>query len=309
MKKIALYIILVISIFNSYAIKPDTITKYPYTPNHQGLQYRQITFYTSDSLRLEGWLIPAQKYNELCYNEDMQRISCFIDNPVENEYDMNIYSAKPTIIITGSDAGHMWYNTWDANYFMKYGDFNIFLFDWRGFGESQSWEINPKTLWLPEFRLDLEAAIEAVSKLPEVDSTKICAYGTSFGFADIFATAVKNHKLKCIAGQHLMTNLVDFQKCLSIVDDDAYQLIIPSAFENGLFPIDCADKLECPVYCAVREFEVITPVWMAESIFSKVKSTKKLNILKGAGEICGFDENNLIVIEEVCNFFKENLNK
>ncbi|GHV34575.1 hypothetical protein FACS1894178_2360 [Bacteroidia bacterium] len=248
-------------------------------------------------------MIPAQKHNELCHNEEMQRTSYFMDNPVENEYDMNSYSAKPTIIITGGDAGHMWYNTWDANYFMKYGDFNVFLFDWRGFGESQSWEINPKTLWLTEFRLDLEAAIEAVSKLPEVDSTKICAYGFSTGFYLTFATAVKNPKIKCIAGRGPMTNFEDVLK----VYEGKREVFAPQNYSEELLPINCADKLNCPIYMLVGELDDRTPVWMSEKVYAKINSPQKLQIVKGKGH--GGIESDSSVLEEVCNFFKENLKK
>ena len=288
-----------------FAMKPDT-TRYEITPNHYGLQYRRIDFYTSDNVRLVGWLIPVQEYKPLIKNEYGQLIPAYFDNPIVNEYDVNKYSAKPTIILSDGDAGNMCYNIWIANEFSKSG-FNTFLFDWRGFGESQHWKIDKKALWLSEFRLDLEAAIEIVANLQEVDSTKICAYGTYFGFADIFVTAVKNHKIKCIGGQHLISNLVDFKKCLCSVNKRAKKLKLPPQDKEFLYPIDCADKLECPIYCMVGEYDIRTPVWMEESIFLKIKSTKKLNIVLGAGEHCGLDENDLNVYKEVCNFFKENL--
>jgi pimeloyl-ACP methyl ester carboxylesterase len=286
-----------------FAMKPHTM-KYEGNPNHSGLQYREIDFYTSDAARLKGWFIPTQDYKPLITDEDGDLVICCYDNPVANEYDINKYSAKPTIILCNSDAGNMSYLVWIANEFSKNG-FNTFLFDWRGFGESQSWEIIEDMLCIPEFLIDYEAAIETVSKLPEVDSAKICAYGFSTGFYLTFAAAVTNPKLKCIAGRALLTNFEDILKTLSVVYEGKREVISPENYPEELMPINCADKLNCPIYMLVGELDDRTPVWMSEKIYAKIKSPKKLQIIKGKGH-SGI-ESDFSVLESVCDFFKENL--
>ncbi|GHV44761.1 hypothetical protein FACS1894180_6500 [Bacteroidia bacterium] len=151
--------------------------------------------------------------------------------------------------------------------------------------------------------IDYEAAIEAVSKLPEVDSTKICAYGFSTGFYLTFATAVKNPKIKCIAGRGPMTNFEDVLK----VYEGKREVFAPQNYSEELLPINCADKLNCPIYMLVGELDDRTPVWMSEKVYAKINSPQKLQIVKGKGH--GGIESDSSVLEEVCNFFKENLKK
>jgi dipeptidyl aminopeptidase/acylaminoacyl peptidase len=278
--------------------------QYLVNPNHWGLQYREIDFYTSDNVRLKGWLIPTQDYKALITNEDGDLGACCFDNPVANEYNINNYSAKPTIILCNGDAGNMGNNLiWMANEFSKNG-FNVFMFDWRGFGESQSWGIIEDMLCIPEFLIDYEAAIEAAPKLAEVDSTKMCAYGFSTGFYLTFATAVKNPKLKGIAGRALTTNFEDLKKNLSIIYEGKREVIIPENYPEELLPINCADKLNCPIYMIVGELDDRTPVRMSEKIYDKINSQKKLKIVKGKGH-SGL-EADFSILEDVCNFFKEN---
>jgi pimeloyl-ACP methyl ester carboxylesterase len=304
MRKLLLFVSLLFLFQSLFAMKPDT-TAYKANPNHSGLQYREIDFYTSDNVRLKSWFIPAQDYKPLIIT-DSGRIICCYDNPVANEYDINKYSAKPTIILCDGDGGNMSYLVWIANEFSKNG-FNTFLFDWRGFGESQKWDIVEDMLCIPEFLIDYEAAIATVSKLPEVDSTKICAYGFSTGFYLTFSTAVKNPKIKCIAGRALLTNFEDVLKCLTVVYEGKREVFAPRNYPEELLPINCADKLNCPIYMLVGELDDRTPVWMSEKIYAQINSPKKLQIVKGKGH--GGIESDSSVLEDVCDFFKENLNK
>ena len=128
------------------------------------------------------------------------QLPAFYNNPINNQYNICDYLPKPTIIICDGDGGNMSYTIWMANEFVGYG-FNVFMFDWRGFGKSQGWEIDERLLVLPEFLKDYQAAINFVTLLPEVDSDRICLNGFSTGFYLSFAMAVTNKNVKCIAGR------------------------------------------------------------------------------------------------------------
>ena len=301
MKKINFVIILFLVSFNLFGIKPDST--YYVTPNHFGLKYREVDFFTSDSIMLKGWLIPAQQKVEL----DSMQLPAFYDNPVKNDYSIGDYSKSPTIIVCNGDGGNMSYNVWMANEFMSYG-FNVFLFDWRGFGQSQNWDIDHRLLVLPEFLIDYEAAINFIIQQPEVDFDGICLNGFSTGFYLSFAMAVTNTHVKCIAGRGLITTAKDLKDCLSIVKDTS-QIIIPDNYPKNLYPLNCASELKVPIFMIVGENDDITPVWMSEMVYSAVQSKKKLKIFPKEGH-CGIEVNHrLSIFKEIADFFIESLHK
>lgn len=297
MKKVKFLLLLLILCCQAFAIKPDSI--YHVTPNHFGLKYREIDFYTEDSLRLKAWLIPAQNKVEL----DSMELPAFYNNPIDNEYDISDYLPKPTIIICDGDGGNMSYTVWIANEFVGCG-FNVFMFDWRGFGKSQDWEIDQRLLILPEFLTDYNAAINYATSLPEVDPDKICLYGFSTGFYLSFAMAVTNKNVKCIAGRGLITTAKDLKDCLSSVKDTS-QIIIPSNYPENLYPLNCASELKVPIYMIVGENDDRTPVWMSEMVFSRIQSKKILKIFPDEDH-CSIEANfRLSVFKEIANFFIE----
>lgn len=116
------------------------------TPMDYGLRYETIDFFASDGLRLKGWFIPSPKKD------------------------------APTIIGCHGypfDKG----NILDLATFL-YPDYNIFLFDFRGMGESQG---RVTTVGFYETR-DLDAAIEYLHGRGVKD---IGAIGFSLGAAVI----------------------------------------------------------------------------------------------------------------------------
>jgi hypothetical protein len=295
MKKFNFLILMVLISCHLFAIRPDST--YLVTPNHYGLKYRECDFYTEDSVRLVGWLIPAQKKVEL----DSMQLPAFYNNPINNQYNICDYLPKPTIIICDGDGGNMSYTIWMANEFVGYG-FNVFMFDWRGFGKSQGWEIDERLLVLPEFLKDYQAAINFVTLLPEVDSDRICLYGFSTGFYLSFAMAVTNKNVKCIAGRGLITTAKDLKDCLSTVKDTT-QIIIPSNYPENLYPLNCATELTVPIFIIVGENDERTPVWMSEMVFSKIQS-KKVLVVYPQEDHCSIEVNlRLSVFKEIANFF------
>lgn len=304
MRKISLlfvfvFIFTILFISQGYGLRPDSI--YHVNPNHFGLVYKKISFTTEDNISLRGWLIPSQPRVEL----DSANLPAYYESPIENNYNTSNFIQNPTIIICNGDGGNMCYNVWMANEFMGQG-FNVFLFDWRGFGESQNWNINPDYLVLPEFLLDYGAAIDIVSKQPEVDPDKICLYGFSTGFYLSFAMAVTNPHVKCLAGRAIITDAYDLKDCLATVKDTS-NIIIPDDYPEELYPINCAYRLKVPIFFFVGEHDERTPLWMTKKVYSKVKSPKKLKVFPDEAH-CNIELNQRSTIfNEMGDFFKKSL--
>ncbi len=127
MKTILLFILLTIT-FNSFALKPEL--NYLRKPNELNISYREHIINTPDNFKLKTWICSPKKE---------------IDN-------------KTTIILAYGDAGNMSYWLNQVGELVKNG-FTVVTFDYRGFGESQSFKINNDYLYYNEFVTDLVTVI------------------------------------------------------------------------------------------------------------------------------------------------------
>lgn len=99
------------------ALKPDSL--YQMTPDSLKLKYESLKITTPDSLNLKVWkIIPELK--------------------VKN---------NSTIILAYGDSGNMSYWLHQAAILSQKG-FAVILFDYRGFGESSSFKMNPNQVIL-----------------------------------------------------------------------------------------------------------------------------------------------------------------
>ncbi|HOG19839.1 MAG TPA: alpha/beta hydrolase [Salinivirgaceae bacterium] len=280
--------------YNAYCIKPDTVIHI--TPNSFGLHYSKKTVLTKDSVEISGWFIPSQGK----VDRD-SALNYYVKNPVENR-EITHEDKKPTIILCDGDGGNKSYTIWMANEFLVH-DVNVFMFDWRGFGDSQKWEIKQEYLVIPEFLKDYDAVVDYVFDMPETDTTKIFAYGYSTGFYLTFATAVTNPKLKAIAGRSLITTLPDLKRCLATVKDTT-GFIIPNDYPEDLYPLNCADKLNIPILMYVGKNDLQTPVWMSQKVFDKIPTPKKQLIIVEDAEHCDVEINLLdTIFRDIGDFF------
>lgn len=129
-----------------YAINPQR--KYAATPDAIGVKYRTQKIKVNDEITLNSWL---------CLQED---------------------SRKPYIIISGADAGNM-ANTLGQTEALYKAGYNVILYDYRGFGESSDFEMNPDMVYYNEFGDDLKAVISFVKN--EFKPKEIFLYGLSMG--------------------------------------------------------------------------------------------------------------------------------
>jgi fermentation-respiration switch protein FrsA (DUF1100 family) len=129
-----------------YSIKPDR--EYIKTPQDLNLNFESVTFNTSDNYKLFGWFIHSEQ-----------------DSP------------NVTIIFSMLDGGNMSYIVEMTEYFV-HNNFNVLLYDYRGFGKSQDFNIERDMLIYPEFLTDLDAAIDFVKSK---NDDKIILFGFSMG--------------------------------------------------------------------------------------------------------------------------------
>jgi len=131
------------------------------TPASLDIYYEDVDFKSSDGLELKGWFIPAQ-------------------------------SGKKTIILChgyGTNKSDLL----DFGAFFMTNNFNAFLFDFRGHGDSEG----KCSLGFFEGR-DLEGAVDWLKT--QKSQTAIGAFGVSMGATTIFMAAEKILEIKAVAG-------------------------------------------------------------------------------------------------------------
>lgn len=127
------------------------------TPKRAGLDYEKVFFKSVDGTRLSGWFIPAVG----------------VASPRD---------AKGTVIHLHGNAQNMTAH-WQFVQWMPLRGFNLFVFDYRGYGESDG-RPNPKGVFE-----DAVAALDHVRSRSDVDHDRLLVFGQSLGGTVAIAAA------------------------------------------------------------------------------------------------------------------------
>lgn len=133
---------------NAIAINPDK--NYNLTPDEIGWNYEELRIKTADGLELNTWI--------------------YAPNP---EVDKNT-----VLILAPHDSGNMSYFVYHAATLANRG-FTVATFDYRGFGKSSDFEINPRNIYYLEFSTDLAAVVNEISN--RFSDKKVGVWGLSMG--------------------------------------------------------------------------------------------------------------------------------
>ncbi len=276
MKRIFISVIFYILISAySYAIIPDR--KYVRLPQEVGMVYKELDVTTKDGYRIETWFYPAQ------------------DVPAENagQNEMLPYktiddSRRPTLIICNGDAGNISYQQISLAYLYAANGINVVTFDWRGFGESSEFEMNPDYLCYTEMLTDFDAVIKAVSKEKVVDRKNIYVMGWSTGAYLAMITAHNNMLVKGCILSGTPSSFEDAIPHLVKVHPKGKtekNLLVPGDFPRDQMPALVAPKFSKDILLVVGSEDNRTPQWMSEKIYNALPAgiNKKLSVYDGAG--------------------------
>ena len=172
MKKIITISFLVVITNFCFALKPDRT--YSTTPDSLGLNFTKQIIKTDDNASLNSWII----------------------NPPEAQ------NNGTTIILSYGDAGNMSYWLNQAAILSQVG-FTVVLFDYRGFGKSSDFEINPEQLYYNEFATDLETVIKWTKQNLKFKKLGILALSMGTIMTTI---AVQKEKVDFIIGEGFVLN-------------------------------------------------------------------------------------------------------
>jgi uncharacterized protein len=174
------------------------------TPDRVGLAYRDVWFEAADGTRLHGWLLPADM-------EAVRGVAC-------------------TVLFLHGNAENISTHLASVRWLPGKG-YNVFLFDYRGYGRSTG---EPS---LPGLHLDTEAALAAVFTMAEANPDRIVVVGQSLG-GTIAITALARS-----AYSHRIRTLVTegaFSSYRGIAREMAHLAAAVAAFADHRQPIQAA---------------------------------------------------------------------
>jgi pimeloyl-ACP methyl ester carboxylesterase len=206
---------------NAWALKPDRV--YHYTPDSLGLAYTARLLKTPDGASINTWTyVPDAKANQ-----------------------------HTTIVLAYQDMGNMSNFLYQAAALSKAG-YQVVTFDYRGFGHSSDFVLNPSQLYYAEFAQDLRTVIKAARQ--QFPNRKLGVL--SFSMGTIIASMVAtDQKLDFLVGEGFVT---DPQQFVSRVKQaKGKDILLPA--QAGQFAALLA-KVKCPVLVVAGSQDAFTTV-------------------------------------------------
>jgi alpha-beta hydrolase superfamily lysophospholipase len=198
--KVFVVLFLLINSWAAIALNPSRT--YAVRPSDYGLNYEEITIKTSDNVSLKAWLF----------------------KPAEVSYKM--------IILSDDGDGNMADLIEIATNFVSLG-YNVLTYDYRGYGESDEFSINPKFYIYSQFEKDLNGAIDYVKKYQSKCRT-VNLYGTGLGASlSIAIGAVRCSEISKIIADSPYSTLDDVQKAIKTATGT--DVLLPLGFDKNLF--------------------------------------------------------------------------
>jgi hypothetical protein len=291
----------------TYGLRPEV--GYRAVPSDYGIIYESVTFETPDSLTLQGWFFPAQDTAGIA-NQLVGRMIPVPPYliPPERSYDSTESQPRATIVICPGDAGNMTYSILYAYNLFTQG-FNVFTFDWRGFGESDAWSMDSDRLIYSEFLTDYATALDYLQTRPDTDSSRLGVLGFSTGAYISFAMAAQRNDISALVSRATITSFDDLLSILSQLDPErAWHA--PEDYPENLLPANAAPSITTPVFLIVGQDDERTPVWISQRVYDLLSGPKQLWVVEGAAhggrqapELVAYDE----FFEKIISFFKQHL--
>lgn len=218
----------------AWAINPDA--NYLSTPANFALPYTQITVNTTDGYELNTWIIPSTVKQ----------------------------SSKRVLIMAYGDTGNMSYWLTQAKAFCNKG-YTLILFDYRGFGKSSYFAIDPSFLYYNEFGTDLACIIEWAKE--QFTGQKVGIYAFSMG--TLAATlALQQQSASFLIAEGFVVNPTVVQKRLKTVYSKS--VLLPSDAQNYNLALQ---KLNLPILLFAGIHDPITMLNDSKLLVKKQKNS------------------------------------
>jgi len=218
------------------------------TPDALGLRYESVHFTSADGTRLSGWFIPAVGRQ----------------NPKE---------AKGTVVHFHGNAQNMT-SHWRFVSWLPKQDYNVFVFDYRGYGESEG-KPEPKGVFE-----DSGAALNYVRSRGDVDPERLFVFGQSLGGTNAIAVVGSGNR----AGVKAAAIESTFYSYSSIANDKlpGAGLLVGNDYAASKF---VAAISPIPLLLIHGTADDAIPHAHSQRLFAEAREPKRLIEIPGAGHL------------------------
>jgi len=206
------------------------------TPAQAGLAYEPVRFTSADGVALSGWFIPAPK-------------------------------ARATLLFCHGNAGNISHRLESIRQFHQLG-LNVFIFDYRGYGESEGVPTEAGT-----YR-DAEAARRYLVETRGLAPEHIVYFGRSLGAA-IAAWLATQHPPRALIVESAFTSVPDFGA-------EIYPWLPVRLLARLRYPTqEYLRSVQAPVLVVHSRDDEIVPFRHAEKLYESANSSKELLEIRG----------------------------
>ncbi|MEO0312753.1 MAG: hypothetical protein RIQ89_2410 [Bacteroidota bacterium] len=206
MKKLFAFFLLSMVMLN-HALALDPSTTYASKPEKYGMTYKEEKIATKDGATLNAWFFELPK------------------------------KTSNWIVISNSGDGNMASDIEKAGMFLSAG-WNVAMYDYRGYGSSSEFSIDPALFIYPQFALDLNAVLDYLRKSRAI--TKFDLYGTGIGAGLSLGIGCNRSETRKIIADGPWTNLETMKK--KIKDKLQKEVNLPFGFDKNYEPTYACEK-------------------------------------------------------------------
>jgi len=218
------------------------------TPAALGLRYEPVQFASADGTRLSGWFIPAADRAD----------------PKQ---------ARGTVVHFHGNAQNM-SSHWRFVAWLPKQDFNVFVFDYRGYGESEG---RPEPRGVFE---DSSAALDHVRARADVDPERLLVFGQSLGGTNAIAVLGSGNR----AGVRAAAIESTFHSYSSIANEKlpGAGLLVSDEFAASRY---VAAISPIPLLLIHGTADAVIPHAHSQRLFADAREPKRLVEVAGAGHL------------------------
>ena len=142
------------------------------------------------------------------------------------------------MVISGNGDGNMADNIEIAGQFLSSG-WNVCLYDYRGYGASSEFPVDPDTYIYPQFTVDFKSVLDYLRKSRAI--TKFDLYGEGIGGGIALGAGLNRPETRKIVADGPWTSLEQMKKKMK--EKKAKDVIIPFGYDKNMEPIYACDKM------------------------------------------------------------------
>ncbi|MCF6230371.1 MAG: lysophospholipase [Gammaproteobacteria bacterium] len=267
LRRLTLIIILLLTLSGCTQLFFQPSQGYLITPDQLGLSYQEIIFNSPDGLELHGWWLPS------------------------------VGEAHATVLFLHGNAQNI-SNHLGSVYWLPKEGVNLFIVDYRGYGQSEG------VPSLPGAMLDIEAALQQALTL--TDNTPLVVVSHSLGASMAIHALAESPNKSSLSGAIFAAPFSDYRQVVREVVAKVwflwlFQYPLSWSINNDFAPIESVARLApLPLLFLHSSADTIIIPRHSEQLFAVAREPKQLQLLKGGhNELFTPQENRQLILDTI----------